>query len=113
MKKTPSSFPKETLMLAKKHLATDPYCSNQQLASNCNISVSYLYKIFKTYEKQTPNEYRQKILCDKATELLTNTDLSIEEISRILNFSSSNYLRKVYKEHTGMSPREFRKLYSL
>ena len=97
MKKISLSTEKNIIAKAKKHLQSNPYCSNKQLAAECNISLPYLYKIFKTHDSETPNSYRQKSLCNQAADLLTRTDLSIEQISSILKFSSSNYFRKIFK----------------
>lgn len=113
MKKCYHSAAQELLIAAKNHLNSFPHCTNSQLAQVCNISIPYLYKIFKKYENISPNNYRQKVLCDKASEILATTDLSIEEISSFLKFSSSAYFRKIFKEHTGSTPREYRKTYSL
>lgn len=112
MKKISLSTEKNIIAKAKKYLQSNPHCSNKQLAAECNISLPYLYKIFKAHDGETPNSYRQKALCNQAANLLTGTDLSIEQISSILNFSSSVYFRKIFKEHVGQTPREFRKSHS-
>ena len=52
---------------------------------------------------------KQEILCEKAVQLLTTTDLSVEEISNRLLFSSSSYFRKIFKKYTGKTPRQIRK----
>ena len=109
MVQTPVSAAKAALLSAKKQLRSNPYCSNKELAVKCNISLPYLYKIFKAYENTSPNLYRQKVLCDKAKELLATTDIPIEKIGNILEFSSSGYFREIFKKHTGMTPRDFRK----
>ena len=101
------------LITAQNHLRAMPHCTNSQLANICNISIPYLYKIFKKYEYSSPNSYRQKVLCDKASEILATTDLSIEEISSMLKFSSAAYFRKIFKEHTGTTPSNFRKIHHL
>ena len=80
-----------------------------QVAKKCNISESALYDIFKKCSDITPNELRQKILIDKARELLITTDKPVEEISQLLQFSSGSYFRKIFKKHTGTTPREIRK----
>ncbi len=112
MEQTPVSSAKSSLLQAKKHLHQNPYCSNEELALKCKISLPYLYKIFKNIENETPNTYRQKVLCNKAKDILRTTDISVEQISNMLEFSSSNYFREIFKKQTGMTPREFRKLYS-
>ena len=111
MKKRPLSNANDILIKAKKYLCSNPYCSNNELAKECKISLPYLYKLFKSLEQGTPNTYRQKVLCDKAKDILTTTDLPIEQISSMLSFSSSGYFRKIFKEHTGITPSEFRKSY--
>ena len=112
MEKVNVSETKKLYAYAKKYLNDNPCCSNTQLAAVCNISLPYLYKIFKKYNSESPNICRQKVLCSRAAELLITTDLSIEQISCILEFSSSCYFRKIFKEHLGQTPSEFRKLYS-
>lgn len=111
MEQTPISAAKNALLQAKKYLRDHPNCSNEQLATACKISLPYLYKIFKNIESETPNTYRQKVLCNKAKDILRTTDTSIEQISNMLEFSSSGYFREIFKKHTGMTPRAFRKLY--
>jgi len=112
MERSPVSNANDALLKAKKYLRTNPYCSNSILADECKISLPYLYKIFKSMENETPNTYRQKVLCDKSKDILRTTDLSIEQISSMLEFSSSGYFRTIFKKHTGMTPTEYRKLYS-
>ena len=70
---------------------------------------SALYHIFKTENNLTPNELIQKIRCDKAVVLLTTTNKSIQEISDILEFSSTSYFRKVLYRYTQKTPKEIRK----
>ena len=54
-------------------------------------------------------EKKQEIFCERAAELLITTDLSVEEISAMLSFSSSSYFRKIFKKHTGQTPLQIRK----
>lgn len=112
MEKTPISAAKNALLQAKKLLRDNPHYTNEQLALSCKISLPYLYKVFGQMEHETPNTYRQKVLCNKAKDLLQTTDASIEQISAALEFSSSGYFREIFKKHTGMTPSAFRKLYS-
>ncbi|MNC74531.1 HTH-type transcriptional activator Btr [compost metagenome] len=45
----------------------------------------------------------------KARELLTRTDLSIEEIAFKSGYVDYYYFNKVFKKHCGMTPAKFRK----
>ena len=102
---------KDKILVDKiKNCIRDNYnCSISQIADMCGISEPYLYSVFKKHTNTTPNEFRQNIVCEKAVELLLTTDKKAEDISSMLNFSSSSYFRKVIKKHTGKTPREIRK----
>ena len=94
---------------AKEHIKNNPQISVGEIANMCNVSESHLYSAFKASANTTPNDYRQKVLCSIAAEMLMTTDKKIEEISSITGFSSSSYFRKIFKKHTGCTPREIRK----
>lgn len=100
---------KQLIEKAKKLILGNPVLSNSEISKCCSISAPYLYLLFNKFEGITPNAYRQKILCNMATELLITTDKSIEQISDELNFSSSSYFRKIIKKHLGTTPRQIRK----
>lgn len=93
----------------KKYILNNLTHSMADAAKACNISEPYMYRIFKSVTKMTPNDFRQTLLCEKAVDLLTTTDKSIEEISTTLNFSSSSYFRKIFKKYMNTTPREIRK----
>ncbi len=80
-----------------------------EVANVCKVSESGLYGIFKIVYNETPNYCRQKILFEKAEQLLITTNLPIEEISQMLNFSSASYFRKIVKKHSGKTPKQIRK----
>ncbi len=86
-----------------------PHAPATQVAAACQISESTLYNCLKRVYRKTPALMRQEILVQQATGLLTTTDLSVEEISDRLGFSSATYFRKVFKQHTGLSPRQMRR----
>ena len=81
----------------------------RDIASYCNVSEATLYNVFSQNLNKSPNEMKQQIMCEKATEYLTITSLSVEEISSKLQFSSSSYFRKIFKKHTGKTPLQIRK----
>lgn len=93
----------------KQCICDYPFSSLSEIARICGISEPSLYLVFKKAENITPNEYRQKVLCDMGVKLLVTTDKKVDEISDMLDFSSASYFRKVLKKHTGKTPREIRK----
>jgi AraC-like DNA-binding protein len=44
-----------------------------------------------------------------ALDLLTHTDMTVDEISQSTGFASSNYFRTVFTKMTGKTPKEVRK----
>ncbi|MBE6959924.1 MAG: AraC family transcriptional regulator [Ruminococcaceae bacterium] len=97
------------LIKAEQRLRENPHISMGELAKFCGISESGLYMAFKRSADCTPNEMRQRVLLERATELLEQTNLSVEQISDMLRFSSSSYFRKILKQHTGLTPTQIRK----
>ena len=97
------------LLKAERYLITDPFAQVADIAKACDISPSGLYAAFKRSGDITPNSLRQKVLVDKAAQMLAETDIPVEEISSRLRFSSTAYFRKVLKKYTGMTPSQIRK----
>ena len=95
--------------IALDYMHTNTEFHIADVAEHCKVSESSLYGIFKKAYGKTPLEMKQKIFCEKASELLITTNLSVEEVSNKLNFSSSSYFRKVFKKHTGKMPLQVRK----
>ena len=92
-----------------EYITRYPNNSIPQVAKNCGISEASLYRLCRDHLNETPNELRHRILCEKAIELLTTTDLPIEYISSKLGFSSSSYFRKILFAKTGKTPSQIRK----
>lgn len=97
------------LLKAQNHLREHLDSTVSDIARHLEVGESTVYTLFKNGLGKTPNNVRQELLCEKAVFLLTTTDLSVQEISDTLGFSSTSYFRKTLKLHTGKSPREIRK----
>lgn len=94
---------------ALEYMNTQSNYTVADIASYCNVSESGIYSIFQRIYGKTPIEVKHQLLSQRATELLTTTDLSVETISELLHFSSSSYFRKIFKTQTGKTPLEVRK----
>lgn len=73
------------------------------------ITPKYLSETVKSVSHRTPNEWIDNYVTLEIRVLLKNTTKSIKEISLNLNFPNQSFLGKYFKEHTGMSPSEYRK----
>jgi len=85
--------------------------SVKEISKNANSSKSTLYKNFRTHFNCTVSEYIHTKRIERATELLTKTNLSIEEISQRVGFSSASYFCRIFKKQTGFVPVKYRKLH--
>lgn len=83
--------------------------SAEYLAGLCSCSESGLFSAFRRVTGVTPIEYKHNILIQHALDMLNTTDMSVEEISSALGFSSSNYFRRVFKNQTGSAPSSLRR----
>ncbi|MBQ7321107.1 MAG: AraC family transcriptional regulator [Clostridia bacterium] len=98
---------------AKIYIAEHPRCTVPEIAAACGISEPYLYVVFRRAAGGTPNEIKQRVLCEMAVDLLSATELRVEDISERLGFSSSAYFRKIFKKQLGTTPLSVRKFGSL
>ncbi len=89
------------------NIASPPSIS--ALAKKCHLSVGRFSHLFTEVAGKSPNEYVISLRIGRARELLENTQLSIREIAESTGFSDQNYFSRIFKERTGVSPREFRK----
>ena len=94
---------------ALEYMHTQSLYTIADVANYCNISESGLYSLFKQTFGKTPIDIKHEILTQRATKLLTTTDLSIEAITETLRISSTSYFRKIIKAQTGKTPSEIRK----
>lgn len=82
--------------------------SIDDLAELTHLNKYYLIHSFNKYFGSSPINY----LCQKRIEitkdLLTNSDLSISEISQSAGFSSQSYFAQCFLKMTGLTPREYR-----
>ena len=98
---------------AKQYLVNEPCCTVKDLARALAVSESALYAAFKKHSDISINDFRCASLMQRAKELITSTDKSIEAISDMLNISSASYFRKLFKAHFGTTPQQMRKTHGI
>lgn len=104
---------KEIISQTHKYLLSHPFANAAEMAKNCAVSEAALYAAFHKSSDITPNILKNRLLLEKAKELLITTDKTIENISDSLEFSSASYFRKKFKEHFGITPKDMRKKYRI
>ncbi len=80
------------------------------IARYCDISPKQLGRIFAANTELTPGDYIKKQQVERITYLLSDTVLSLQEISEKMHFSSVYYFNAFFKKHVGMPPGEYRKM---
>lgn len=82
--------------------------SIDNISDSLYLSKSYLQKIYKSYFGKSIIEEMIEFRIEKAKELLSETDMTITEISRECGYSSYNYFVRQFKTSVGVSPSDFR-----
>lgn len=77
-------------------------------AKKCNLSVYQFIRNFKSAIQLPPGKYIEKLRISKAKELLSNTNLTINEISGRIGYNDPFYFSKVFKKSTNTTPTSFR-----
>ena len=78
------------------------------LITNMAMSRASLYSKMKAVLDIGLNDYINKFRMEKATQLLTQTELSIEEVSEQSGFGSQRYFSSLFKQTYGISPSKYR-----
>ena len=78
------------------------------LARMEGLSTSRYNAIFKQLMNMTPIEYIIKTRIAFACELLSNTELSIKEISVLVGYRDAHFFSRIFRAKTGKSPNEYR-----
>lgn len=95
--------------MALEYMNTHVKYDVPDLAKLCSMSESGFYTAFREIVGTTPIEEKHRQKAIKAETLLLSTDLSVDEISLKVGFSSTQHFRKIFKKRYGVTPNEFRK----
>lgn len=81
----------------------------KQLAQVCNVSESYLSRLFPKYYGQNVTEYMNTVRIAKAKTLLSNPEITVNYIARVCGYEDSSYFIKCFKKLNGVTPQAYRK----
>lgn len=80
------------------------------LSASANISKSECSRCFKVSMGTTPYKYLTEYRLSKAAQLLEKTNESVGNIAAAVGFHQMSHFGKCFKEKTGYSPMEYRKM---
>jgi len=89
------------------HLAED--ISLYDLACEMDMSYAYLSQFIKKKMGENFVQYVQNRRIRKSEQLLQETDIEINDITKLAGFNTKNTFYRVFKEKTGVTPGEYRK----
>lgn len=82
----------------------------EELADLLDLGPDHFARCFKKSTGQSPHQHVVRRRMDEACRLLRETDLSMLEVGLSVGYSTASHFSKSFKDHIGMTPREFRKL---
>ena len=86
----------------------DRRISMEALANLAELSVCYFVRAFKQSTGVTPHDYLIRQRVERTMELLSGTDLPLSEIALVAGFADQSHCARRFRQHVGMSPREYR-----
>lgn len=95
----------------ESHLETP--LRTETLARRVGISVRQIERLMRETLGETPSRYYLKLRLQAARNHLFYGDMPIQEISQACGFTSPSVLSRAFKSHFGVSPREFRRQFSI
>jgi AraC-like DNA-binding protein len=94
----------------KNNLTADDL-SQAAMAQKAGISKDYFSRIFKNVTGMNYSKWLNMIRLEKATEYLTQNDMTLTKIAMLSGFQSIPSFNRVFREEKGMSPSEYRTLF--
>ncbi len=92
------------------------FTSDRSLSEMCeelHVSLSHFSRQFRDVYGTTPMKYLTHLRLEFSRQLLLNTTLNIQEISRRSGFGNGNYFTKVFRKAVGMPPSQYRALHGI
>ena len=83
--------------------------SLEEIATVSGFSAPYFSTIFKRETGENLSRYLSRLRVEKASALLIGTNLPLSTIANTCGFEDQSWFSKIFKNHTGMSPRRYRK----
>ncbi|QHI72941.1 AraC family transcriptional regulator [Aminipila terrae] len=85
----------------------------KDIEQNLHVNASYFSTLFKHEMGVTFTDYLNALKIERASELLSTTNLSIIDISLSAGFDDQSYFTKVFKKAKGVTPKQYRSTNSM
>ena len=74
------------------------------------MNPSYISRVFKKATGKNFVDYLTYRRIEKSKELLKSSDLKVKDIAEQVGYNNSYYFIKIFRENTGITPGEYKKL---
>jgi AraC-like DNA-binding protein len=88
-----------------------PVPSAEEMAARALMSVRTFSRRFKAATGTTPHAWLLRQRLARAEDMLERTDLSIDEVARLVGYASGSVMREQFLKRHGVPPREYRRMF--
>lgn len=100
------------LLYIEQHIDQPDELRLEALAARFQLSPTYIGRFFKRNFGEDFRLYVSKNRLKRVEELLTGTRMSVKEIASRMGYIDSCYLNKLFRQHHGMTPMDYRKAHT-
>ncbi len=86
--------------------------SLKQIAADVGVHPTYLAASFQQHFGMGAGEYVRARRIEQARTMLASSERSLSEIALLLGFADQSHFGRTFKQQTGFSPREYRRLFT-
>lgn len=86
--------------------------SLEETAEEIHLNPSYLSHSFKKETGVTFLQYLNNLRIEKACELLSESDMTVEDIAFKVGYNSSSYFHKIFRTSMNITPKQYRTIHS-
>ncbi len=92
-----------------KLIESEPACTIQELADECNLSQSHLQHLFKQHTGVQLGHLLLESRLIKAAHLLENSSMSVKEIAFAVGYEHTSSFIRAFERRFSIAPRGYRK----
>lgn len=83
----------------------------EELSEMCGMSCTNFRRIYKEAFEYSPIEYLIELRISKAKDLLMCKYYHVREVSDMVGYNDFSYFSRIFKEHVGVSPTDFKRIH--
>jgi AraC family transcriptional regulator len=88
----------------------DEPLDRETLASVAGFSIPHFHRVFRAHVGESAISYVRRVRMERAGRKLRMGAVDITQVARAAGYDSHAAFSKAFKQHFGLSPREFRQL---